>query len=66
MTHDEMFRNALQRPTDYHKLSHEVQWSIDKQLGLLDWEGPKTDDEWNRLRDHHGQSRGQVSVLSLT
>lgn len=49
-----MFQNALQRPANYHCLSMEQQWAIDKRLGILDWEGPRTDDEWNRLREHHG------------
>lgn len=55
---DEHFRNALQRPRNYHELSHEQQWAIDKALGLLDWAGPRDDYEWNRLREHHGLTDG--------
>jgi hypothetical protein len=68
MTHDEMFLNALQRPRNYHELTAEEQWAIDKQLGILDWEGPRNDDEWNRLRQHHGLGRDdeKPSPLSLT
>jgi hypothetical protein len=29
---------ALKRPLNYHKLSSSEQWSIDKELGILDWE----------------------------
>ncbi len=35
----EMARKALLRPNDYDKLSGEDQWEIDKQLGILDWDG---------------------------
>lgn len=33
------FQAAMQRPTDFNKLSAETQWSIDKSLGCLDWDG---------------------------
>lgn len=52
--HDEHFLNALQRPRNYQNLPPEQQWAIDKQLGILDWAGPRDDYEWNRLREHHG------------
>lgn len=68
MTHDECFRNALQRPVDYHRLSHDEQWNVDRQLGILDWPGPMTDEEWNRLRQHHGlrQPTEPIPHLALT
>lgn len=65
MTHEEMFCAALQRPRNYHDLPGEQQWAIDRQLGILDWEGPATDDEWNRLREHHGLAE-PGSPLSLS
>lgn len=30
---------ALQRPANYAQLPGEVQWAIDKKLGILDWDG---------------------------
>jgi len=32
-------KKALHRPRDYARSSRERQWAIDKQLGLLDWDG---------------------------
>ncbi len=31
--------NKLARPVNYEKLSPENQWTIDKRLGILDWDG---------------------------
>jgi hypothetical protein len=53
MTHQEMLEAALQRPKNYHSLSAERQWEIDKDLGILDWEGPKTDEELQCLLKHY-------------
>ena len=30
---------AKQRPANFSQLSAEEQWSIDKELGILDWDG---------------------------
>jgi phosphoribosylaminoimidazole carboxylase (NCAIR synthetase) len=30
---------AEKRPSDYEKLSAKEQWEIDKELGILDWDG---------------------------
>jgi len=32
-------RQAKRRPINYCELSPEAQWAIDKQLGILDWDG---------------------------
>jgi hypothetical protein len=32
-------RQALRRPDNYRKLSARRQWEIDKELGILDWDG---------------------------
>jgi hypothetical protein len=32
-------QRATLRPSNFNELSHEEQWSIDKALGLLDWNG---------------------------
>lgn len=39
MTEREMFEKSFKRPRNYFKLEPEAQWAIDKQLGILDWEG---------------------------
>ena len=39
LTQEEMAQAALQRPTNFSDLSAKEQWDIDKQLGILDWEG---------------------------
>lgn len=60
--HDEHFRNALQRPRNFHELPPEQQWAIDKQLGLLDWAGPRDGYEFARLCEHHGLCGGPSSL----
>lgn len=55
--HDRQFSAALQRPVDYPWLPPATQWAIDKMLDILDWEGPQNDEEWNRLRRHHGLAK---------
>lgn len=39
MTEREMFEKSFERPRDYFDLSPQEQWLIDKELGILDWEG---------------------------
>lgn len=34
-----MARQALHRPRNYATLSEAARWSIDKELGILDWDG---------------------------
>jgi hypothetical protein len=31
-------RQALKRPGNYNTLAPDVQWAIDKSLGILDWD----------------------------
>lgn len=52
-SHDEMFRAALRRPKNYFDLSAEQQWAIDKELGILDWEGPRTREEMALMSQRH-------------
>lgn len=54
MTEKEMYEKSFERPCDYFKLSPAQQWSIDKRLGILDWEGTGlTDDELKRFNQHY-------------
>jgi len=39
MTEPEMFEQSFKRPSNYFKLSPELQWEIDEALGILDWTG---------------------------
>lgn len=39
MTEREMFEASFGRPNNYFQLSAETQWDIDKNLGILDWNG---------------------------
>lgn len=32
-------RQAAKRPANFNTLSPEEQWQIDKELGILDWDG---------------------------
>jgi hypothetical protein len=38
-TQEEMREAAKRRPTNYSDLSPEEQWEIDRELGILDWDG---------------------------
>jgi len=54
MTEHEMFEKSFQRPKDYFKLSTERQWSIDAELGILDWVGGNlTKEEKKRFKEHY-------------
>lgn len=50
----EMFEKSFQRPKDYFKLSERRQWDIDRDLGILDWEGKYlTDEDKIRFNNHY-------------
>ena len=54
MTEREMFEKSFQRPKNYFRLSAAQQWEIDKQLGILDWEGiGLSDDDMKRFNEHY-------------
>jgi hypothetical protein len=51
-----MFEKTFERPKNYFALSFREQWEIDKQLGILDWDGKslsKEDDE--RFLNHYNK-----------
>ena len=39
MTEREMFEASFKRPSNYFNIGAEEQWSIDANLGILDWQG---------------------------
>ena len=50
----EMFEKSFQRPKNYFKLSSERQWDIDKNLGILDWEGDNiSKEETKKFKEHY-------------
>lgn len=54
MTERQMFEVSFRRPKDFFKLSAETQWAVDKQLGILDWEGENlTPLEMERFHAHY-------------
>lgn len=54
MTQEEMYEQSYNRPKNYFKLSPERQWEIDKELGILDWEGKQlSDEEKARFEAHY-------------
>lgn len=54
MTEQQMFEKSFERPKNYFKLSPERQWEIDKELGILDWNGSNlTKEEIKRFKDHY-------------
>jgi hypothetical protein len=34
-----MYEQSLKRPSNYSQLPLQEQWAIDKNLGILDWDG---------------------------
>ncbi len=58
MTEREMFEKSFQRPKNYFNLSSAEQWEIDKQLGILDWEGTGlSDEDEKRFHKHYKNSK---------
>lgn len=54
MTERQMFEKSFQRPTNYFKLSSAVQWKIDNDLGILDWNGDYlSKDDIVRFKSHY-------------
>ncbi len=55
MTEREMFDRSFQRPRNFFHLSSGEQWTIDKALGILDWEGKDlSKEDVKRFKDHYG------------
>lgn len=58
MTERQMFEKSFERPSNYFKLSSEKQWEIDKNLGILDWEGDDlSEDDRIRFRNHYKKDK---------
>lgn len=58
MNEREMFEQSFKRPTNFYQLPPKEQWRIDKELGILDWEGEGlSDEDKKRYSDHYKQSQ---------
>ena len=53
MSEREMFEQSFKRPKDFFKLSAQEQWYIDKDLGILDWQGEGLSEEDLQRFDNH-------------
>jgi hypothetical protein len=54
MSERKMFEQSFKRPKDFFKLSAQDQWYIDKNLGILDWEGTGlSEEDKKRFSDHY-------------
>lgn len=54
MTQRQMFEKSFERPSNYFTLSPEWQWDIDKNLGILDWDGEDlSEEDKKRFKEHY-------------
>lgn len=54
MTERDMFEASFKRPSNFFKLSEAEQWKIDKDLGILDWQGDDlSKDDIKRFEAHY-------------
>ena len=59
MTQEEIFEESFKRPHNYFTLPAKDQWSIDRMLGILDWEGGNLSPEDTRRFKRHYDKRIQ-------
>jgi len=56
VTEREMFERSFDRPTNYFEMSEQIQWDIDRALGILDWIGEDlSDSDKKRFKAHYGK-----------
>lgn len=54
MTEKEMFEQSFNRPKNYFKLSERIQYEIDSELGILDWQGKDlSPEDIERFKKHY-------------
>lgn len=63
MTNKEMFEQSFKRPTNYFKLSPERQWEIDKELGILDWNGSDLTEQEHLRYIFHYSTKTQINKI---
>ena len=58
MTQREMFEASFGRPPNFFKLLPEERWAIDKELGILDWDGDGLSaEDIERFHKHYDKER---------
>lgn len=61
MTNDEMYEKSFQRPKCFFFLTAQEQWDIDKELGILDWDGQGlTDEQKVRYAEYYHHTKEEV------
>jgi hypothetical protein len=53
MTQLEMYEKSFERPSDFFQHEERIQWSIDRRLGILDWDGEMTTEQRGRFNQHY-------------
>lgn len=54
MNEREMFERSFKRPKNYFRLTENEQWSIDSDLGILDWRGEGlSEEDKKRFKEHY-------------
>ena len=54
MTERQMFETSFQRPKNYFNLFPREQYRIDKNLGILEWEGSGlSEEDLKRFEEHY-------------
>lgn len=54
MTNEEMFEKSFMRPSNFFELSLQEQQDIDKNLGILEWDGSNmSTEDIIRFRAHY-------------
>jgi len=54
MNEREMFEKSFERPKNFISLSAKEKWAIDRNLGILDWEGEGlTKKDRERMSKHY-------------
>ena len=57
LTEREMFEKSFERPSNFFKLSSQEQFTIDKSLGILDWQGDDlSPEDIERFKQHYKQN----------
>ena len=53
-----MFERSFGRPKNFFKLGGESQWRIDKELGILDWNGDGlSEEDKKRFSEHYKETQ---------